>query len=140
MANLLEVHSYGIIEGYPLRNREVDLDLFLLRRLIICGLFRRCGLYIIDDLNALVAEPLIHIVHFVGGHILFLQCVNEFTVGQRTAILLAFGKQAFNDLGARRFFLLRPLCHSTLLLIVYSQGSCLPYKSIFPCSLRRRTG
>ena len=122
MTDLLQIHTDGVIERYTLGHGEVDLDLLLLLgRVIIHGFFFHWRGDIIDDLNALVAEPLIHVVHFVGGHILFLERVYELAVRQRATVLLALGKQAFYDFGARRLLLLRPLCHNAALLS-YLQG------------------
>ena len=115
MPDFLEVHTDRVVEADTLGNGEVDLDLFFFfSRLFRCGFIRRRGL--VYDVDTLVGEPLVHIVHFVGGHILFLECVDQLAVCQRAAVLFALCKQAFNDFGARRLFLLRPLCHNAVLL------------------------
>ena len=127
MSDFLEVHADGVVERDALGNREIDLDLLLF---LGCLLFRRRirSRHVVDDLDPLVAESLVHIIHFVGGHILFLQCINELGVRQRTAVLLPLGKQALNDIGARCLFLLRPLCHNAVLLSKFARLRALKFK------------
>ena len=115
MADLLEIHADRVVKRDSLGDGEVDLDFFFLLGRLLLGGLPRCR-RIVDNLDALAAEALVHIVHLVGGHILFLQGVNELAVGQCAAVLLALGKKAFNDVGARRRLLLRPLCHNAVLL------------------------
>ena len=62
-SDLLEVHAHGVVDAHALGDGEVDLDLFVvLLRQVVLRLALRA---VIDDLDALLAEGLVHPVNLV---------------------------------------------------------------------------
>ena len=92
--DLFEVHADGIIKRNSLGHAEVDLNLRLVliqfidgfENVIIAALVNH---RIVNNLNVVIAEPLIEPIHCVGGHCPLDKRLDEFSTGQCAAVCLS---------------------------------------------------